>query len=101
MELTKEKIERNNYYAELTYKIKKKAIDDYENDSGKDYRLTARQCKVCYYLKNGLAFQAFTEYECQNCHEVDIYHNGSVPKYCQKCSEEFNVCRRCGAELDQ
>lgn len=58
------------------------------------------ECKDCC-RKCIIAGQAFTSYTCQYCGKDDLYHNTAVPKYCSQCSEELNICRRCGKSLQE
>ncbi len=99
-ELTNEKIQRNTYYAERYYLSIKESINNYETDIKKDYRIKIQECKTCFYIKSGFAGQAFTKYICRNCGEEKYHPNTSVPVYCKECAERFDICQKCGAELN-
>lgn len=41
--------------------------------------------------KEGLAFQAFTSYNCKFCNEQQIWNNGNVPDLCNNCAKELAI----------
>lgn len=53
------------------------------------------ECEDCK-CKNIIAGQAFTKYTCQECDQEFMHHHTAVPKVCKECSEEYNLCERCG-----
>ena len=58
-------------------------------------------CKKCYWDNKGMVSgQAFTDFECALCGRTDMWHNTDVPKFCRECSEKFNMCQRCGADME-
>lgn len=100
IKLTENQISINTYWSEDYYKELVRKINDYNLDDKSTTRLSRSECKTCFYLKgNRVVTQAFTEYECGNCESKHIHHNGGVPKYCGKCSDEYQVCVRCGGRL--
>ena len=59
-------------------------------------------CKKCKEANKGmLAGQGFRDFTCNLCGEIDTWHNTNVPKICDKCSKEHNICQRCGEPLDE
>lgn len=97
--LTDKSISDNNRYSFWHYKEIKKNIEAYESDSSKERRVRINECKSCFYLKNGSALQAFTEYECRNCEIKQMWHNSRIPRYCNYCATEHQVCIRCGCSI--
>lgn len=95
----KEEIEWNTHWSQRYYKQQKVALENYENDVDKERRISNRQCKTCQYLRNGLAGQAFTDYNCSHCNQAGCHPNTAVPKYCKTCSTEFDICANCGSEM--
>lgn len=63
-------------------------------------RLAARQCKGCFYQGATLATQAFTDWVCKLCPRTGQESTGDVPYLCQSCSESFDLCRKCGGDID-
>lgn len=96
----KETIKLDTHWAKQYYKHRKQELDNYETDPRKEVRTRSQECKVCFYLRNGLALQAFTEYSCKYCKKDCMHHNSRTPKYCIDCSIELEVCRTCGSEMD-
>lgn len=43
--------------------------------------------------------QAFTAFKCEKCGEMNMHWNTNVPKICEKCSKELNICERCGQPI--
>lgn len=76
------------------------AVKDYEADSEKTERLTAGECKRCWYLWRGrVAGQAMTTWYCGVCGVEDMWGNTGTPKVCKACSTEHTICRECGGDL--
>ncbi|ALO79451.1 hypothetical protein HOBO_30 [Bacillus phage Hobo] len=100
MKDVKETIKMDTHWAKQYYKNRKNELDNYENDPYKEGRVRSQECKTCFYLRNGLAMQAFTEYECKHCKKERMHHNSRTPKYCPDCSTELEICQKCGAEMD-
>lgn len=64
-------------------------------------RAARRQCKACYYLRQGrLAGQAFTDFTCKICQQVISHHNTAVPDYCDACCAEHGLCQTCSGRLE-
>ena len=60
------------------------------------------ECIKCLMENKGaVCGQGFTEYTCEKCGEKSWHHNTNVPKYCSNCSEKYNICERCGGNLDE
>ena len=59
-------------------------------------------CKKCKFEEKGMmAGQAFTEFTCALCGRISVWGNTNTPKFCYECSKKFNMCQRCGDELER
>lgn len=91
--------------AMATERVKRfrKGLAHYEIDDRKTSRLAAGECKTCYYLRVAVAGQAFSQRECARlgCDELSKNSNTDVPEFCESCSKEYGICRRCGGDLEQ
>lgn len=71
----------------------------YLTDPNKTKRIESRMCKVCFYSGPKLAGQAFTEWNCRCCLEIqDKWPNTSHPAVCDECSKKYSLCPECGAD---
>ena len=100
MKLTPDHIKHQTYFGKAYYDSLKQRLLAYEDDIERERRLRTRQCKTCFYIKNHLAGQAFTEYTCRNCGAEGMHPNTGVPRYCDNCADEYCVCKDCGARID-
>lgn len=100
MKPTDKEIQDNTFWTKRYHERLKKKLLECETDSGSIARLHLATCKVCYYLRGGLAGQAFTSYTCKGCGDVHQHPNTDVPQYCKQCSERYHICIRCGGTLD-
>lgn len=70
-------------------------------DSKKDARLYEQECIYCYYFEhNRIVGQAFTGYTCTICHQTKLWHNTGTPDVCPECAKYYNICKRCGANIN-
>lgn len=99
-ELTEENIKDNTFWSSRYCEKLRNRLSNYEQDNKKGSRLKIQECKTCFYLRNGIAGQAFTKYNCQHCGKEQMYHNTAVPNYCVECAKQYNTCVRCGSEMD-
>lgn len=76
------------------------SLQEYANDSKKEKRQSARNCKYCWYIKGSIATAAFTPYTCMACKEEKIHPTGAVPALCPPCADQYQACAGCGAEMD-
>jgi len=95
--LSTEKIANQTHWSKQAAEDIRKSLNEYDNDTRKEARLKYGECRSCFYLKAHVAGQAFTKYDCKNCGETHTHENTAVPRYCRKCAEEHQACRRCGA----
>lgn len=75
-------------------------VDQYLADEKRTGRRGQLECRVCFYLRGGIAGAAFTRGECKACGTAFDHPNTAVPDYCTGCASKHQVCRRCGADLD-
>lgn len=101
MKLNPETIKKNTKYAQWDAKEKIENVKRYETDPEKERRTKLQECKGCYYLKNAGAFQALTDYHCENCHQVNTHNDSRIPNYCKNCAKTHQVCRRCGSNMNE
>lgn len=99
MKLSKEQVEKNSFFSQMSYDRAKNALSNYENDVDQKQRLEDYECKTCFYLKSQGSLQAFTRFTCKNCQKKEEYHNSNTPRYCISCSEEYECCKRCGSKV--
>jgi len=70
-------------------------------DGERDKRLAERRCRACYYIPKGaIVGHGFTRWGCIYCDHTDEHHNTGVPRCCDACSDELNLCVECGGTLD-
>jgi hypothetical protein len=70
-------------------------------DVAREARKTARRCAHCYYMQgHRLAGQAFTEWTCRLCGQVDTCQNTAHPVVCETCADAYGLCVDCGADVD-
>lgn len=98
--LTTEKIANNTHWAERYAANMQNRLNQYQADDRKASRIRDRLCRTCYYLRGGLAGQAFTSYTCQECGKEQSHPNTAVPKYCAACSDKYGACQDCGADME-
>lgn len=97
--LNKDQIKLNNIWSERYAKNIELLLKKYNEDSDEDMRKSHLKCKTCFYLRSGIAGQGFTHCICQNCGKGITHHNTDVPKYCKDCSNKYNACVKCGANI--
>ena len=83
-------------YVEFT----RERLKNFDSDSNKENRLKEQECKYCYYMRDGIATQAFVEWVCGICNTKQHWHNGAHPRVCRECATKHNLCMYCGADID-
>lgn len=79
----------------------KNRLFNYENDINRIERLKVHKCKYCYYINcDRVVMDIITEGVCKNCAKFTLYPDNHTDRYCDKCSEKYNICKHCGAQLD-
>jgi len=63
-------------------------------------RREAVECRWCFYGRNGMSGQAFTEWTCGACGEKASHPNTRVPRLCAACAKELHLCRQCCADVE-
>lgn len=71
-------------------------------DSERNKRLNeAFECPTCFYIMNDLvAGQSFVNWNCRKCSTQQTWGNTNHPKLCNDCAKRFQLCRRCGGNVD-
>lgn len=57
-------------------------------------------CKSCFYLDRPIGGRAITTTNCLACSCEMVFSSTCTDKFCKKCSEDMNVCCRCGGDFD-
>lgn len=82
---------------ELTLERTVRLIGDVDGEK----RLAQGECKACFYLRGTIAGQAFTNWRCDGCQEIQKpWSTTAYPRLCKPCSESLQACRRCCADLE-
>lgn len=71
----------------------------FQEDPRKEFRMENRLCKSCFY-STGLSGQAFSFSNCKICNKEIVSPNTDVDHYCKECSEKYDICVKCGADID-
>lgn len=81
----------------------------YDTDVNQEERKNQQLCRYCFYM---LAFfvvgdttassfcHTTTSSFCQNCYKELVNADTDTDDYCMECAIKYNVCVRCGAEMD-
>lgn len=89
------------YYNNNHVKKMKEKIKNYDEDPHKLVRQGEMLCRHCYYIMtDGIAGQAFTTAHCANCGKEIDFVTTDTDDLCEKCANELNVCKHCGAKMD-
>lgn len=90
--------ERAKAYADDTVKrVQCRLVDDKD----KSKRLSVGLCKWCWYRQaTTLAGQAFTEYTCWRCDQTLSHANTAVPRLCDPCAKETQLCASCCGDIN-
>jgi len=103
MPLDLNRINMGTWSMQESYERRERGLAGYKLDHQKRSRISAQQCKVCYYLRGPvLAGQSFSSHPCKNtdCDEETKYSNTDVPDFCTDCAEKYGICRRCGGDQE-
>lgn len=74
----------------------------YYSDSSKKARKASHLCKFCfYYNTNRIGGCAITYRNCANCGTEMSFASTCTDVFCDKCSEELKMCKRCGQKIEQ
>lgn len=71
-------------------------------DPEREKRLAECMCLACFYLPvRRIACQAFTEWQCLQCHENQpAWPNSAHPRLCKSCADSYGICVECTADLE-
>lgn len=95
-----EDIDRNTYCSNRAAASQQEAVEDWRADQEHDARKLRSECKTCYYLRGGVAGQAFTRWTCILCGDERQHHNTMTPRVCEPCAKLAKVCVLCGGDVD-
>lgn len=99
-EQLREMVNSNTRHSRMYFKERMKVAHQAEQDTKREQRLAAQECKLCFYLRGRMAGQAFTDYQCRYCKETKSHPNTAVPNFCPECAKTLSICVDCGADLD-
>ena len=72
-----------------------------KEDPLKEERLLRKKCLYCYYVVgDGIVLSGFNRKNCGICNNEMVFYSSNVSKYCIICSDAYNICIKCGADLD-
>ena len=78
-----------------------KRYDAYMHDYDNQIRLKQRKCAFCYNFRSGgITLQGFQDYKCKGCNVDKTHTNSDIPRFCSECSLTYDVCIRCGADIN-
>ncbi len=103
--LSSAQISRINEISSFKSKKVNKALSkalELATDSSKKDRIAGRKCACCYYTigYSRIAGAAFTEWNCEICGKLSIYSNTAIPKCCDECSDNYDLCVECGGDIN-
>jgi hypothetical protein len=78
----------------------KKKLKYYNDDPFIKKRTSEQECKICTYINDGFAGQAFTNSSCGICGKKIIFPTTDTDKVCKECSIENGLCKHCGGRMD-
>jgi DNA-directed RNA polymerase subunit RPC12/RpoP len=78
-------------------------VHDAQTDPRMPERTNVRQCQLCFYLRDWICGQGFTDWVCSNCGKEDTWSDTGTPYLCHECSDKLGLCVMCMADrnLDQ
>jgi NADH pyrophosphatase NudC (nudix superfamily) len=78
----------------------KKKLEYYDDDPFNKKRTSERECKVCTYINDNFAGQAFTDSYCGICGKKMTFPTTDTDKVCKECAKENGLCKHCGGRMD-
>lgn len=75
-------------------------LTEYDIDKEYDKRTTNQECRVCHYIDDGFAFQAFTDSYCGICGKKMTFPTSDTDKVCLSCTRIHGLCKHCGGRID-
>jgi hypothetical protein len=93
-------VNNNSYFArrqvERTLDLAAKLTEDPDLEQ----RMGSQLCKVCYYVKGGVACSAIYTQPCGICGREMTFPNSNTDAICPVCGQAYHLCRHCGGDLD-
>lgn len=68
-------------------------------DTQRDERLAAHECKACFYATR-IGGAAMTTRPCMACGQDQRYSSTATDALCLACAQEHHLCKRCGGDLE-
>lgn len=93
-------IDYKTYYNQHRIEEMREKLIDYDNDKSYKDRINEQECKVCTYINDGFAGQAFTDSHCGICGKKMTFPTTDTDKICIDCAKENNLCKHCGGRMD-
>jgi hypothetical protein len=75
-------------------------LNNYNADIAITERTDGQKCKVCHYINDGFAFQAFTDTYCGICGKKMTFPTSNTDKLCIDCAKIHGLCKHCGGRMD-
>ena len=71
-----------------------------QDDPQRERRITANQCRCCYYATGRIGGAAMTNQPCSSCGTVQSFGNTNVDVLCPPCAKEHSLCCHCGGDRE-
>jgi hypothetical protein len=71
---------------------------DAQLDPRKPDRIAARQCPLCFYIREWFCGQGFTDWICSHCGKEDTWADTCTPYLCNDCADKLDLCIMCVAD---
>lgn len=73
---------------------------EYSNDSRKETRINACECKTCFYLRSGrIGGACMTSQDCSICGMSVMYGSTNTDPLCMDCAAKNELCKRCTGDV--
>jgi phage terminase large subunit-like protein len=93
-------IDNKTYYNKRRVEDMREKLVEYDNDEEHAERIDNQECKVCTYIDDGFAGQAFTDTYCGICGKKMTFPTTDTDKVCKECAKENGLCKHCGGRMD-
>jgi NADH pyrophosphatase NudC (nudix superfamily) len=93
-------IEYKTYYNQHRVEDMREKLVEYDNDVEHTERIDNQVCKVCHYISDHIAFQAFTDTYCGICGKKMTFCDSDTDKVCLSCARIHGLCKHCGGRMD-
>ncbi len=94
-------IQQATYYSKIHFDEMMVKAENAKADKLKTQRLKAGECAFCFYFRDSrFGGAAITTSNCRGCGEQMTFSNTNTDDFCKKCSEKYELCVRCGGDLN-